>query len=627
MADARPRKRERAIKACIHCRQMKKKCDGERPCSSCARFNHDCQYYQQKGQSPLKPIARTATGGEPVGNTLSKGTPNLTPITPTGLERGDNFMDYSILDPEKGRYLDGSSAIAFPRLMGIHFGATKAPRLHSFAWNLGIRSEPQPNTLDITQFVSLNDVHIYSNEYFMVVHPSFDFLDQQDFIRRASLRWKENPTEDALNFDAVICGVVALGYFVSRKTDNGIEAALTSLAKDRLESVALTKPPTIDLIAAWILRAIYLRATSRPHASWMASNILMHLIESSGIQHDISSVAIIYPSCKSTNIIDPAQCLYRRKVFWVGRAINAIFSYEYSRPRINIDRVSCARIDTEVKSATRDLLRLADMIPENSQACTHAEEIVQTRHMLDALEAGRDAEVPVSLFRADLAFAAYRHLRPFLTSTNSTTDPKIVSNILSIGLAALKAIEGHLSKPLAPPAPSSHSTDDSVITPWWSLASIPFHFILILLSLDTPESLSRVSTALGTLQAIKRAFNTHLTREAVQNAAMLIHLAQSRKELDVQALKGALNDNPCVQETGTAGLVPSGGDAAMAPISNGGTRIQQQSQPVGEQGIMEGLGLATHMNGSATGDMESVIMSDNLADINWDAVFRNTDWM
>lgn len=60
-----------------------------------------------------------------------------------------------------------------------------------------------------------------------------------------------------------------MGYFVSEKIDNGIEAALTSFAKERLESVALAKPPTVDLIAAYILRAIYLRATSRPHSCLM----------------------------------------------------------------------------------------------------------------------------------------------------------------------------------------------------------------------------------------------------------------------------------------------------------------------------------------------------------------------
>jgi hypothetical protein len=543
-------------------------------------------------------------------------------------------MDQSILDPEKGRYFDASSAIAFPRLIGIQFGADKAPRLHSFAWNLGVRAEPLPNTLDITRFISLNDVHIYSNDYFMVVHPAFDFLDQQEFIRRASLRWKGSPTEDTLNFDAVICGVVALGYFVSRKIDNGIEAAVTGFAKDRLESVALVKPPTVDLITAWILRAIYLRATSRPHASWMASNVVMHLIEASGIQRDISSVALIYPSSKGTNI-DQAQSLYRRKVFWIGRAINAIFSYEYSRPRIIINKISCARVDTIVNSATRDLLQLADLIPENSQTCDEAVDISRTKSMLESLSVFTTAETPVSLFCADLAFAAYRHLRPmrnFITSITSFTDPTI-SHLLSIGSEALKAIHDQLSKP-PPPPPSPHSTDVSSVTPWWSLISIPFHFILILLSLDTPESLSQVSRALHTLQAVAAVFDTHLTREAVQNATMLIRLAQSRKERDVKALREALSEISGTHETSLIRLGPSGGDVVVGPERieidglNRSTSVQQQRQQQQQGGkeVAESFNFGTDLSGLCAGNLEGLVIPDSLA-MDWDAIFENPDWI
>jgi hypothetical protein len=626
MADSCPRKRQRVIRACIPCRQMKKKCDGERPCSTCARFQHDCQYQQQKRPNPRNVV--WSGGGASVGGIAAKeATPRATQNSP----RENESMDDSILDPEKGRYFDASSAIAFPRLIGIQFGANKALRLHSFAWNLGIRTEPLPNTLDIKRFISLDDVHIYSNDYFMVVHPAFDFLDQQEFIRRASLRWKGSPTEDALNFDAVICGVVALGYFVSQKIDNGIEAAVTSFAKDRLESVGLVMPPTVDLIAAWILRAIYLRATSRPHASWMASNITMHLIEASGIQRDISSVALIYPSSKGTNI-DQAQSLYRRKVFWIGRAINAIFSYEYSRPRIIINKISCARVDTIVSSATRDLLQLADLIPENSQTCDEALDIARTKSMLESLSDFTTAETPVSLFCADLAFAAYRHLRPmrnFITSTTSSADPTI-SHLLSISSAALKAIHDHLSKPSAP---SPHSTDVSSVTPWWSLVSIPFHFILILLSLDTPESLSQVSSTLHTLQVVAAVFDTHLTREAVQNATMLIRLAQSRKERDVKALREALSENLETHETSLTGLGPSGGDAVVGPerIEIGGLNSstsaqQRQQQQLGGKGVGESFNFGTDLSGLCTGNLEGLIIPDSLA-MDWDAIFENQDWI
>ncbi|CAD6594436.1 MAG: hypothetical protein ASARMPRED_009438, partial [Alectoria sarmentosa] len=568
-------------------------------------------------------------GGDDVASAVTaddKATPKVTTNVSVGEKEN---MDHSILDPEKARYFDASSAIAFPRLLGIQFGANKAPRLHSFAWNLGIRSEPVPNTLDITQFTSLDDVLIYSNDYFVVVHPAFDFLDQQEFIRRTSLRWKNIPTEEALNFDAVICGVVALGYFVSQKTDNGIEATLTSFAKERLESITLAKPPTVDLIAAWILRTIYLRATSRPHASWMASNIMMHLIEASGIQRDLSSIALVYPSSISTNV-DQAKSVYRRKVFWIGRAINAMFSYEYSRPRIIINRISCARVDNLVSGATRGYLQMAELIPDNSQTCDESSDITQTKSMIESLARLTASEVPLSLFCADLAFAAYRHLRAMrnaVTCTTSTAEPTIV-HLLSIGSGALKAIHDHLPKS-SPPSP--HSEDAPSVTPWWSLISIPFHFILILLSLDTPESISQVSRALQTLQAVAAVFNTHLTREAVQNATMLIRLSLNRKERDVKALRDVLSEVSRCNEDGLTGSRQSGRDAVVEPEGIEIDRLNSsragQQQQAGNQ-LSEDLGLEWDLGGLGTGNSDGLI-NPNIA-VDWDALFENPDlldWM
>ena len=624
MSDPDSRKRQRTIKACLPCRRLKRKCDGERPCSKCARFKYDCHYQQGKGSS----VTNVVGGGDSVVHiAVDKATPKVTGTT--GLGETES-VDHSILDPEKARYFDASSAIAFPRLLGIQFGANTAPRLHSFAWNLGIRSEPVLNALDITHFISLDDVLIYCNDYFVVVHPAFNFLNQQDFIRRASLRWKGSPTEELMNFDAVICGVVALGYFVSQKTDNGMEAALTNLAKERLESVTLTKPPTVDLIAAWILRALYLRSTSRPHASWMASNITMHLIEASGIQRDPSSIALIYPSSNSTNI-DQAQSIHQRKVFWVGRAINAMFSYEYSRPRIIINRISCARVNDLVSDATRDYLQLAEIIPDNSQTCDEDSDIKQTKSMLESIGQLTASEIPASLFRADLAFAVYRHLRAMRTSiafTASDTDPTI-ARLLSIGSEALEAIRNYLAKS-SPSSPLSEGA--SSVSPWWSLISIPFHFTLILLSLDTPKSLGKVSRALHTLEAVAAVFNTHLTREAVQNATMLIRLSQNRKERDVKALKDALSDVCRTNENGLATSGPSGRSAVLEPerIEIDGLNNSRAGRPrvVGD-GLAEALNTETDSSGLGTGNAYGLIDPGNL-DVDWDALLGDPkvlDWI
>ncbi|EXJ71851.1 uncharacterized protein A1O5_04352 [Cladophialophora psammophila CBS 110553] len=99
--------------------------------------------------------------------------------------------------------------------------------------------------------------------------------------------------------------------------------------------------------------------------------------------------------------------------------------------------------------------------------------------------------------------------RPFNVSKSKSAEPT-TSNILSIRSAALQSIQEHLTNR---PSSSHYS-----VIPWWSLISIPFHFILILLSIDTPECLAQVSHLLAIIRAVGAAFDTHLTRGALQNA-------------------------------------------------------------------------------------------------------------
>ncbi|KAH8660119.1 fungal-specific transcription factor domain-containing protein [Xylariales sp. PMI_506] len=56
-----PRKRRRIPNACHDCRRKKIKCDGRRPCSSCADFNSECTYHEV-------PARGERTRSKPVGN-------------------------------------------------------------------------------------------------------------------------------------------------------------------------------------------------------------------------------------------------------------------------------------------------------------------------------------------------------------------------------------------------------------------------------------------------------------------------------------------------------------------------------------------------------------------------------
>ncbi len=214
-------------------------------------------------------------------------------------------------------------------------------------------------------------------------------------------------------------------------------------------------------------------------------------------------------------------------------------------------------------------------------------------------------------------------MRTSCTFPDTITDPTI-SHLLAIGAGALKALQDHLSKP-SPPPPLSEGA--SSVPPWWSLISIPFHFILILLSLDTPESLNQVSRAFSTLQAVAVVFDSQLTREATQNATMLIRLSQNRKERDVKTLRDALSGVHGTNENGLTGSEPLGRYVVLEPervVNDGlnGNKAGQQ-QPMGD-GLAGARNFVPDLNGFVTGDTDGLINPDNLA-MDWDALLGNPD--
>jgi hypothetical protein len=121
----------------------------------------------------------------------------------------------------------------------------------------------------------------------------------------------------------------------------------------------------------------------------------------------------------------------------------------------------------------------------------------------------------------------------------------------------------------------------------------------------------------------------------VQNATMLIRLAQSRKERDAKALREALSKISGTHETSLIGLGPSGGDAVVGPERieidglNRSTSVRQQRQQQQQQGgkeVAESFNFGTDLSGLCTGTLEGLITPDSLA-VDWDAIFENPDWI
>lgn len=247
--------------------------------------------------------------------------------------------------------------------------------------------------------------------------------------------------------------------------------------------------------------------------------------------------------------------------------------------------------------------------------------------MLVSLRDFSTGDIPISLFTADIAFAAYRHLRPSIILLDPSTT-SVISHLLSIGLSALSAIRKHLS---SAPAHSPY-IGEPFQSPWWSLVSVPFHYILILLSVDPPDYLSQVPQTLQTLQEVAERFDTHMTREAVHDANMLITLLHNRKEGDVHLLKEALSRAERPKRTWNGRSRPREG--ASEPASNTEIGAEHSSLHIAthqpgydDRNTFENTNGDDMPQGNLAGLVPSTdqLLSESM-NLDWDAVFDNMEW-
>ena len=424
---------------------------------------------------------------------------------------GARFHHRSILDPVKTRFVRANSAIAFPRILGMDLESESIPRLHSFAWHTGIRAEQVEVQVDITTLLTWLDVQRLARTYFRSVKPELGLLDEADFMEQAAARFTDPSGYD--DVDAVILFVCALGSFFSPSM-HPKEAEMVSTGRDVLVKKSFNHSPTPNNIAGWILRTIYLRLCSRPHASWMCSSITMHQIEASGLHKEMQTIAVVYPAAP---VGDHKLSKTRRRLFWIGRALNIILSFEYGRSRVMFDVVTTKKFAPESGSHALQLVELAELLPNDF--VDREREPDPPAALAAALtkieELSTDSSF-ITLLKADLAFAIYRRL--WLMSLTDAKDRAEV--VIGIGKGALTASAKLLETK----------------TSWWNVVHAPFQFLCVILAVGTPRSLYHVQEVTALLQNIAQVYDTHMTREAYSQATALIAMCKQRKEKELNAL-------------------------------------------------------------------------------------------
>ena len=516
-------RRRRARRACEPCRQRKRKCDGREPCQTCIEAEYDCFFAAESSRfearrlnKPRGAVHKTRSEADehtPItasSATLDRGTQRLSDSEMGNTERVSNMF----LDPVRSRYVSASSAVAFPRILGVEFAQGPAPRVHSFAWNLGVRAELSSIQPDVTKLLSLEQAKRLSDVYFTVVHPCFSFLKQTDFERDCTSRWLGSSTDREI--DAIICGVSALGSFFSGDANQIIETALVEHAREILQSSSVLIYPTLKNVGAWILRTIYLRLTTRPHASWIASCTSMHISEATGLHKDLS---------KGLPKRIPIDNESRRRIFWTAWSLHTILSLEYGRVRVDLPHTCEDPSPDLVSQSSLDLLAIARTVAGDRAGDDQTEKVCILEDALVNLKKLTVHSSISSLIRADMVFSIYRHLR--LLHSQFTKDQ--LNDIIDIGYNAMPHAQSLVHENL----------------PWWNVISTPFQYACVLLAIDSPESLSVVSEVMTILEDINKAFDTHMVREATRVARSLIKMARDRKAEDLKKLDSCV---PTVSE-------------------------------------------------------------------------------
>jgi hypothetical protein len=401
----------------------------------------------------------------------------------------------------------------------------------------------------------------------------------------------------------------ALGSLYSigtKQSSHFHEAELVELAKSSLEQRSITSGPNQHHVTAWILRTIYLRSTTRPHASWISASTTMHLVEATGLHQDISNISIVSPAAPE---MGSSELEVRRRIFWVAWSLNIILSYEYGRTPVSLPSMNVESIDPEDESVTDQYVALASMLPGDD--LDMHESACALHKALAAISAMETDSNEITLFKADLAFSIYRRIRltQATTHSNAGLSNASASLVIQIGLDALPA-----SSELA----AQH-------LPWWTVISVPFQFLCVLLAIDSRESLAHVSEAMESLENIGRCWDTHMVREAVGSASFLVKICRNRKEEDLKFLSESMpkKSGPWghLGNTSNQSAVNNNkietSDPSEIPLAEAIRILEPQSSSVSGIAMPENIGWIEGVEPP---------LPENYA-IDWNSFFNTLDWL
>lgn len=405
------------------------------------------------------------------------------------------------------RSAEANSGQAFVRSVGLKLDPINAPNLRLFSWNVG----RQPVTTDksssaLVDILSQTDMKALSSIYFEKFHPLYGFLDREEVLERLDARWSE-PAK-VVPYDAVLCGVAALGYLFSHRRATIEEGLLAESARSIIEQNSANGPPLVDIVIALVLRVAYLRLTDKPYVAWMASCSLMHMIEETGLHLESST---------QTVLTKPYTCNpdIRRRLYGLSQHLHVWMAFDLGRSRVKLLGSSNVPLSP----------RTGDYLPEILSLLPFSESL-DPEQSKDPIDLGMTMSKvlknvyihPASVTaQCNLVLCIYRRLR--------TLKCGIASNCLkNMFLLIEKTLEA--SRELL-----------AACCPWFAISNLPFQIICSLLAIDTPEAISHLDDAMTTLKEVASVYDTDRMKEAYRVACVLVMMYYQKKERDLSAIR------------------------------------------------------------------------------------------
>ncbi|OOQ89844.1 putative C6 transcription factor [Penicillium brasilianum] len=575
MTESTPRKRSRA--ACLSCQSRKRKCSGEQPCSTCAQAGIACVFSDlpRKKRARSGSMYRASLSGLDERQRLhppSDGRTHPVPVAkpassaPGSAASPGSYTRVNDSARPMSHSLEANSGAAFVRKLGLRIDPARAPRLHLFAWNVGERRVATEVSVypavsgagPISTMISEDEMRRLARIYFEKVHPCYAFLDRQTVLAHIAQRWSATSisAETAEQpYDVVLLGIAAFGHLFSRREMLPVEIRIVDAARILLErSVLGADTPTIDTVTGWVLRAAYLRMTASPHAAWMASCTLMHLVEAAGLHLEIEdpeATGLIQAATSEPQVPNGTNTVtqpsnhtnLRRRLFGMARHLNTWISFDLGRSRVVLHGTSSHSPSTPATNA--DLYHLLPLSESLDPTGPTPQDLPDLETALTAVLDLVYTEPSLILVQCNLMLCIYRRVRAI--NPHAPLPGRALDRVLALAGRGLRAARAMVA----------------ATCPWHQVANVPFQVVCTLLAIDNRAALALLPDAMTTLREVLAAYDTGVMREAYSTAYLLIALHQRRKEDDTRALGDVLRANAA---------------AAVPPVSVPAPQVHQSKE-------------------------------------------------